>query len=186
MEQETKKTILIVLWCVAAAVLVAGAVWLWMYFAPFSSYHSKQYRFSMIYPNQWKMMDGNPQAGLAIVFVRPKETALDVLQPNVNITLQDVPDKFATIESFSTLITKQMTNYFKTTIKVIQDKDYTFARRKGHCLVIAVPKPEDYRMIFVWTIKGSYAYIFTFMCKGNQYEKLLPTVKRMINSFEFK
>ncbi len=184
MEPETKKTILISIWCTAAVLLVGGAVWLWIYLAEFSSYHDNQYKFTVQYPVKWKKVE--KFHGTAVTFIRPQETALDVVLPNVNITVQEVPDKIATMESFSQTITKQMAAVFKNNINILEDKDATFAGRRAHRLVIVAPNPNHLKMTFIWTMKGPFAYIFTFMAQEAQYVKLSSTVKRMINSFELK
>ncbi|MBF0490966.1 MAG: hypothetical protein HQL15_10250 [Candidatus Omnitrophica bacterium] len=184
MEQESKKTMLIVIWCSAAVLLLGGALWGWFYLSQFSSYHDKQYNFTLKYPVKWEKME--KFQGTAVTLRRPKQTALDTFQPNVNITVQEVPGKIATLASFSEAIMKQMKAVFKTNVIVLEDKSCTFADRPAHLLVLAAPKPSNLKLRFVWTIKGSFAYIFTFIAQGNQYNELVPTIKGMVDSFELK
>lgn len=184
MDQDSKKTILIVIWCVAAALLVIGGAWAWYSMSQYKTYRNAEYKFIVKYPSEWKMMEH--YQGTAVTFVKPKQTALDVFQPNVNITIQEVPAKIATLKSFSETITKQMTVVFKKSIVIKEDKDVIFGGRPGHRLVVDAPKPSNLRMMFVWTIKGPFAYLFTFMGQGKQYQDLMPTIDQMTKSFAFK
>lgn len=184
MKPETKKTLLISLWLSLAVIFLTAVGWLVYQWSLYKPYHDSQYHFSLKYPSKWVKKER--AMGTAVSFVRPKQTALDVFQPNVNITVQEVPDNIATLASFSELITKQMTAVFEKNITIVEDKDVTFGERRGHWLIIDAPQPENMKAIFVWTIKGSFAYIFTYMSKINQYKELAPSVDHMIKSFEFK
>jgi hypothetical protein len=184
MDQGAKRTTLIILWCFATAILIAGAVWWGVKFSKTASYHNSQYGFSVQYPRQWQKMEH--YQGTAVAFIRPKQTALDIFQPNVNITIQEVPDQIATLSSFSSTITKQMNVVFKKNISIKEDKDVEFAKRKGHILIVDAPNPSHLKMLFVWTMKGDFAYLLTFMAQTTQYQELLPTINAMIKSFELK
>ena len=184
MQQETKRTLLITLWWSAAGVLAAGALWWWFFFSQFAFYHDNEYKFSVKYLKSWEKIEHSQ--GTAVIFRRPKETALDIFEPNVNITVQEVPAKIATLSSFSETITKQMTVVFKKNIHILEDKNFTFAHRGGHRLILEAPKPDNLKLMFVWTIKGPFAYIFTFIAKTDQYKALSPNIDQMIESFEFQ
>src|SRR5690349_11656654 len=100
MEQNKKRNILITVWSLAAVALLAAAGYFAYYFIyKFPVYENHQLKFSVRYPHEWKKMEGIK--GAAIVFVRPKQSALDIFEPNFSITIQEVPDKIATLSSFS-------------------------------------------------------------------------------------
>ncbi len=184
MEQAKKKIILVVILCATVLVLIAGSIWLWIFLSQFSSYHNRQYGFNLSYPVKWEKTDD--YKGIAVAFIRPKQTALDTFQPNINITVQNVPAHIATLSSFSETITKQMTAVFEKNMKILEDKNCKFAKRPGHRLVVAETDSSHLKIIFVWTIKGSEAYVFTFMAEDKQYDELFPIIKRMIDTFELK
>jgi heme/copper-type cytochrome/quinol oxidase subunit 2 len=183
MNPQTKKVILISLWCFLAFIFLAVVGWYVYYLIQYKTYKDTQHKFSIKYPSDWEMK--SDFAGTAVAFIRPKQTALDVFQPNANVSLQDVPAHIATLASFSKTITKQLTAIFEKNITIVEDKDFTFSGRAGHRLVIEAPKPENLKAVFVWTIKGSSAYIFTYMSRIDQYKELSPKVDEMIKSFKF-
>ena len=184
MKPETKKFILMTLWGIMAVVLIAAIAWFVHYLLQFKTYQNSQYHFSVAYPKGWLMQEG--YAGTVVTFARPKQTALSVFEPNANITVQEVPATTATLASFSAIIIKQMTAVFEKNIEIIEDKDFTFGNRGGHRLIIEAAKPQQLKAVFVWVMKGSFAYIFTYMSRIDQYDAMLPTLNRMVQSFEFK
>ncbi len=178
---STKKIGLITLWSFLALVFLAAVGWYVYKIMQFKTYEDKQYQFSLKYPSNWTLKAGF--SGTAVIFVRPKESALDVFEPNVNITVQEVPAQVATLAAFSELATKQMIAVFQKNINIIEDKDFNFAGRAGHRLVVDAPKPQNLKAIFVWTIKGSNAYIFTYFAQIPQHKELSPKIEEMIQSF---
>jgi hypothetical protein len=184
MELKNKKMLLIIIWSTAAALLVAVGIGVWVYFGQFGVYQNKQFNFTMMYPKKWQMLEG--YSGTAVTFVRPKETALDVVQPNINITVQEVPVHILTLGSFSETITKQITAVFDKNINIVENKDFHFANQIGHRLIIEAPQPDNLKVMTIWVIKGSFAYIFTFLARADQYKKLVPVIDQVVNSFQIQ
>lgn len=184
MDQDKKKNTLIIIWSVAAAVFVAALAWLIIYLVNNPTYHNKQYRFSLVYPGKWKKFENFH--GAPVAFIRPKKTALDTFEVNVNVSVQEVPDERATLAAFSETILKQMTAVFGPNMVVLADKDIRFAERTGHQLIIEGADPVDMKMMFIWTIKGSFAYILTFAAQQKQYKEEWPRIKKMIDSFKLQ
>ncbi len=184
MKPETKKLILMAIWGTMAVVLLAAIAWFVYYLLEFKTFESRQHHFSITYPKDWLKQEG--YAGTVVTFARRKQTALSLFEPNANVTVQEVPDQIATLSSFSAVITKQMTAVFDKNMNIIEDKDFSFGNRLGHRLIVEAPKPQQLKAVFIWVLKGSSAYIFTYMCRMDQYNELLPTMNRMVKSFEFK
>lgn len=184
MDQDKKKNTLIIVWSLAALVLAALLSWFGYQVMTYATHHDKQYKFSVTYPKAWKKMENF--YGAPVAFIRPKKTALDTFEVNVNISVQEVPDHLATMATFSETITQQMTAVFDKNIVVLEDKDIRFANRDGHMLKIESAKPNDAVMLFVWTMKGPFAYIFTFSAQRAQYKEEWSVVKKMMDSFELK
>jgi hypothetical protein len=184
MEQQTKKIILIVLWSLGALLLLAGIFLAWAFFSQFKTFEDKPLGFKIKYPSQWQRIDG--YQGTVVAFVKPKKTALDVFQPNVNITVQEVPVHLGTLGSFSETVTKQMLAVFGKSINVVEDKSFFFGERLGHRLILEAQKPDNLKMMVVWTLKDSMGYIFTFLAREDQYKELIPLIDLMVDSFQFK
>ena len=169
----------------AALVMAAGIVLIVDHAVQFAGYQNSSYRFSLRYPKNWQVIE-SPQPGVAVVFLSPKETALDVFRENINITIQPVPDEIASIKTFSRTIVEQMTAVFKTNIKIIEDKPVTFGSRTGHRLVFEAPKPDNLKAVVVWTIRRDQAYILTFMTTMRKYPQSSSKVEEALKSFQLK
>ncbi len=185
MNTRTKKNILIAVGVMAALVMAAGIVLIVYHAVQFVDYQNSSYRFSVRYPKNWQVIE-SPQPGVAVVFLSPKETALDVFRENINITIQPVPDEIASIKTFSRTIVEQMTAVFKTNIKIIEDKPVVFGGRTGHRLVFEAPKPDNLKAVVVWTIRRDQAYILTFMTTMRKYPQSSSKVEEALKSFQLK
>jgi hypothetical protein len=186
MQAQTKRKILITLTALAGALLCAAAGWFMYYSAQFSDYFDPEYHFSIKYPKNW-IVNKHPQENVAVVFLCPKETALDTIQQNFNVTVQPVPGHLASLNDFSDKIKQQMTAVFQKNIKIVEDKSIQFGMRQGHKMVIDAPNPDSMKLVCAWTIKGgSTAYILTFLGDFRRFEKYKAIVDTMISSFELK
>lgn len=185
MNVQTKKNILIAVGVAAALVMAAGIALIVYHAGQFADYQNSSYKFSVSYPSKWQVIE-SPQPGVAVVFLSPKETALDVFRENINITIQPVPDEIASIKTFSRTITEQMKAVFSANIEIIEDKPFTFGGRTGHRLVFEAPKPDNLKAVVVWAIRRDQAYILTFLTTIRKYPQSSPKVEEALKSFRLQ
>ncbi len=186
MDAATKKNVLIGIAALAGVLLLAALGWFIFQASQFATYKDATYKFSIKYPKAWKMVAA-PQPGAAVVFVSPKETALDTFQENVNISITPVPPEIATLKNFSDAILMQMKTVFNN-LQVKESREIEIkGARKAARVVFVAEKPDKVHVLNIWTVKGgSSAYILTYMAASSRYEKYLPLVEEMIKSFEIK
>jgi hypothetical protein len=180
-----KKTILIILAYSAGFLLLAALGWLLYFNAQFSVYQDSQYKFSIKYPKSWKVVI-HPQANVAVVFLRPKDTALDALQENFNVTIQPMPVGIINLSQFSAAIKTQMTGVFGKSIKIVEDRPLQWGWREGHKMSIEAPKPDHLRMVNAWLLSQNQVYIMTFLGDMNKYAKDGLFVNEMIRSLKLQ
>ncbi len=169
---------------ICSGILAVAAVGWWFYQnSLLSDYTGRNPSFHIKYPSGWQAMT-KPQAGVVAAFVSPKENALDVLQENINITVEPVPDTLSTVASFSQMVTKQMTAVFKTNIKIVEDRPIQFGNRPGHQLVFEAPAPNKLKVLVCWTIKVDKVFILTFLTTMDKYPEQVLLLDRIIKSFE--
>ena len=185
MDANRKKLILIIIVSVTGSLLVA-ALGLFLFFkGQFGEYKDTKNKFSMRAPAGWKIVK-NPQPGAVVVFISPKENALDLIQENISVVIQPVPAGIASMPTYSDTIKKQLTAVFSTNIKIIEDKTVKVGYRTGHRLAYDALKPDHVKFIHLWTIKGDKAYIVTFFGDMNVYKNYALTVDEVFNSFQVK
>jgi serine/threonine-protein kinase len=180
-----KKTILIVIASVAGFLFLAALFWFLLFKGQFSEYQDAQYKFAIKYPSSWRIIV-HPQANVAVVFIRPKDTALDTIQENFNVTVQPAPKDILTISEFSAAIKRQMTGTFGKSIKIVEDKPLQWGWRQGHEMVFEAPQPDHIKMVNAWVLRGDQAYILTFLGDMNKYGKDGIVVDEMVHSLELQ
>jgi len=185
MKASFKKKILISIASTAALLLLAALGWLLYFKLQFSTYHDDQYKFSIKYPKTWKVVI-HPQANAAVAFLRPKDTALDTVQENFNVTVQPVPDDIFTLAAFSVRIKTQMTAVFGQNINIVEDKPLKWGWREGRKMSFEAPQPEHLKMVNAWVLSSNQAYILTFLGDMNKYAKDAPFVDEMIRSLQLQ
>jgi hypothetical protein len=185
MEASRKKTILIVIASVTGLLLAAVLIFYWFFNSQFIVYQDNQYKFSIKYPNTWKIII-HPQANVAVIFLRPKDTVMDTVQENFNVTIQPVPNDILTLPAFTGAIKRQMTGTFGKSLIITGDKPLQWGWRQGHEMVFEAPKPDHLIMVNAWVLRVDQAYILTFLGDINKYDKDNFVVYEMIRSLKLQ
>ena len=185
MKTQTTKNILIAVGAAALLVMITAAGWIVYNAIQFTDYNDPAYRFFVRYPAEWQVIK-SPQAGVAVVFLSPKESALDVFRENINVTVQPVPDDIASIKTFSRTITEQMKAVFQTNINILEDRPFVFGGRTGHRMVFEAPQPDRLKAMVVWVIRKDQAYILTYITTLRKYPQSSSKVEEVIRSFQLK
>lgn len=161
---------------------------------PYAKYTNTALGFSIKFPSYWKPVP-KPQAGAVIVFISPKESALDELQENFSVSIKDMPNPM-TIEHVSNLIVNQVGGTFGETVDISQMIPATIGGKPGYRLQFAgkskmllaggvrdVANPVLY--LTAWTIVGNRLYILTFTGAEKDFAKFEKKANEMISSFKF-
>lgn len=185
MNPSRKKTILIII-ASGAGLLLLLALGLFLYFnAQFGVYQDNQYKFSIKYPKTWKVII-HPRPHVAVIFLRPKDTALDTIQENFNVTVQPMPNDIFTLAAFSARVRKQMTGVFGKSINIVEDKPLRWGWHEGHQMALDAPEPDHLKMVNAWALSHDQVYILTFFGDMNKYAKDDLVVNEMIRSLKLQ
>jgi hypothetical protein len=183
MDASLKKNILIGI-ASTAGFLLLMALGCFLYFnAQFAVYHDDQYKFSIKYPKSWQVVI-HPQAKVAVVFLRPKDTALDTIQENFNVTVHPVPENVPTLEAFNATVKEQMTGMFGKSINIVEDKPIQYGWREGHLMAIEAPTPDHLKMVNAWLLQNNQVYFLTFWGDMRKYAGDALVVNEMISSLQ--
>lgn len=179
-----KKALIVIAW-IAGFFLLFIIVFLIYFNTLFSVYHDDQYKFSIKYPKAWKV-SVHPHPNVAVGFLRPKDTALDTLQENFNVTVQPLPDEIPTMEAFTTTIKKQMIAVFGKSISIVEDRTLHWGWREGHQITIIAPRPDHLIMVNAWVFSVNQVYILTFLGDMHKYIKDILIINEMIRSLKLQ
>ena len=180
-----KRNILIGIAAAAGLLLLIALGWLLYFKMQFSVYDDPQYKFSIKYPSHWKVLV-HPQATVAVIFLRPKDTALDAVQENFNVTVQAMPTDIFNLAAFSVRIKTQMSAVFDKNIQFVIDKPIYWGWREGHMMAIEAPTPDHLKMVNAWVLNNNQAYILTFFGDMNKYPQDSKYINEMIRSLQLK
>jgi len=150
----------------------------------FLTYQNPTYGIKIQYPSDWTMS----QTGL-----RDYTNIVAFYTPLQNLTA--VPSQFLlsrthysqniTLNDYSKLVSATLQ---QPGVQIVESKPFTLGDgTPAHSIVFIPPsgnvpfKPE---IMLVWTVKGSNVYTLLYSGDAAKYSFYLPTIQKMINSFE--
>lgn len=158
---------------------------------PLETYQDPQYQFSLKYPAYWTRID-RPEEGMALVqFAAPSSSEFDKFAENVNISIVDMSAKpDMDLKGFSNLTTRQLIGVLGDFVNILESKNIRMggypAYRISYITHTVTPLTETkLKYLHVWTIRGSTAFILTYVGEQKEFDENLPHVNRMIRTFRF-
>jgi len=146
------------------------------------SYKSYEYGISIKYPRSWSRIEN--MGGVAVQFMSPKDSDMDVFKENVNIVVQDISANPMGLQEYTDLAIKQMEVVFKDKIEVIESISYRLAGHEAHkFLYIGKGPRHNFKMMHVWTVVDDKAYQFTFTAIDAQFDSYYGQAENMLKSF---
>ena len=152
----------------------------------YQKYNSTDY--SIEYDTNWiyKTAQNN-----FIQFFTKKENEKDFFQENFNIIIQDLKGQNITLDNYSDLTIKQISDTFDKDV-ILGFRGVKTKRTKGKEVIYTIPfkipngKQKILKLRQQWYIKNEKAYLLTYTADINSYTKYLKIVDNMFNSFELK
>lgn len=153
---------------------------------PYATYTNKKEGFSIKFPAYWKPIP-RPAQGSVIAFVAPKDSELDYVQENVNVSIKVLAEEM-TMERLSKTIGAQITGTFGEQVDVTQAIPIRMGGRAGYRMTFAgygkdIPNPLLY--VTAWTAVHEKVYVVTFVGLQKDYPLYEKKVNEIIKSFKF-
>ena len=142
--------------------------------------------FTVGYPFDWTYKEN--VMNTPVIFFSPKDNTLDFFQENLSVVTQNLPPGSTSLKDYSDTAVKQVRAVFEGQIEILADEDTDLAGRPAHKFEYLAKSPQfTFHTLHVWTIDGNNtAYQLTYTALDSSYEKYLPKVRRMIDSFKLK
>ena len=172
-----------------ALVVLGGGAGLWIFSQQqdpepeiaLSSYENADYGFEVEYPEVWSRQNRDDFFATGVTFLSPLEDDSDEFKEQVSILVEDLP---------SDVSLEQYTEESIAEIKKLSDPNV------GDAQTVDLGENEGRQIIYIgevnnntvqrmqtWSIKDNRAYILTYTARPNSYNTYLPTVEKMIESF---
>ena len=146
-----------------------------------SLYEDSGQGFKIGYPDDWSQQNRDDFFATGVVFFSPLEDDSDQFKERVSILVEDLGE----------ISLEQYTEESLAEIKRLSDPNVgeaqtiTIGQESGRKIVYeGSENGSAVRRMQAWSIKDKQAYILTYTAKPESYETYLPTVERMIESFE--
>ncbi|WP_392533474.1 protein kinase [Nostoc sp. C117] len=150
----------------------------------FLTYEDSTYGIKIKYPKNWKIQETpNLITKELVTFLPPKESDADKFQDLLTITVEDFS---GTLNESQDLFIKEVKDTLSDAT-IVNSSETTLANKRANQLIFSGKDgKKNLKNLQVWTLKGNQAYIITYSAAIDDYDRLLPTAKTMIESFELK
>ncbi len=152
-------------------------------FAPAAKWlvHTNETRhFTINYPAEWTRKTANQ----AVVFLRPREGD-DSFKENVNLMLQDLSANPMTLQEYTDLSKKQVTDNLGAGA-ILSLKNIKLAGQQAREFVFNMTyKDRNLKVKQYWFIKDNTAYLLTYTADPDEFDKYDDTATEIMKSFKF-
>ena len=158
----------------------------------FLTYENTTYGIRIQYPAGWQEGESNQTSedsvlNYIVAFRSPKDRISDTVAENVIVSVENLPpEQNISLAAYSTRQIADLTQ-FSPDFDLQQSIPTVLAGIPAHKIVFSetVQQQQTIKEMQVWTIKDNKAYIIAFAGEAAKYSDYLPTVQKMIDSFEF-
>jgi hypothetical protein len=150
--------------------------------AGYITYENPTYGVKMSYPAYLKKQEDI--SGGIVFFLSPQGSATDAYPANLDILVQNISSSPASLEEFTNLSIAQMR-------EMVPDYNITDSRKatlsKEDAYLLSYTGTQGLlklKWMSVYTIKNDTLYLITYTAGADKFSSYLPTVSKMLDSFE--
>jgi serine/threonine-protein kinase len=153
-------------------------------------YQNNTYGLKMQYPSGWQVAQFNNSAAtptkLVVGFLSPigVQRATDRIPENILVAVENLSSRNMGLAPYTTLqlsLLSEGTQGFN----LVESLPTTIANNPAHQIVYTETLEQlALKKMQVWTIKDGIAYLIIYAADESDYSDQLPTVRKMLDSFE--
>jgi hypothetical protein len=154
--------------------------------SPFLTYENPTYGIRIQYPSDWQKLEFSRRdsLGIAVIFRSPPENASDTKLENLLIQVGNLPSQNISLEALNNA---NINNLKQSLIdfELIELNATTLSgNNPAHKVVYTNREGEDeLKTMQVVSIKEDKVYLITYTAEASRYDRYLPTIQKMIDSF---
>jgi serine/threonine-protein kinase len=134
----------------------------------------------IMYPPDWEKMEA--YMNTVVLFRSPPEDDSDIFQENLNIVTGETEPM--DIGDFTDANIDEIEQSFPG-VEILERGSATLAGNPAKKVLFGLVQGQyDLRLLQLYTIKGSTAYVITYTAEKDTYDEYLETAQTMINTFE--
>ena len=173
-----------------ALLLLVGGIGAWFFLQQkesepevnFSLYENPNHGFKVDYPEAWSKQSRDDFFATGITFFSPLEGESDNFKEQVSILVENLP---------SDVDLEQYTEDSIAEIKKLSDpnakgaKEFNLGEHEGRQIIYTGEvSGNTVQRMQTWSVEDNRAYIVTYTAKPDSYDIYLPTVEKIMKSFE--
>ncbi len=147
---------------------------------------SNYFMIRMKYPKSWRIQKIEDRfTGDVAKFFLPQNNSSNSFQPELSVEMQDL-QKPISLPEYTNSKVNEITQY-STSPRIHESHPAKLANLPAHEVIYTGKQEQvNVKMMAVWTVKDSKAYIVTYTAEESQYDAFLKTAQAMINSLEIR
>jgi hypothetical protein len=151
--------------------------------SPFLTYKNPTYRIRIQYPSDWEKLEFN-QRNIIVIFRSPPENSSDTKLENLLIQVGNLPSQNITLDEIASANINAL-NQSLIDFELIELNATTLSgNNPAHKVVYTNREGKDERKTMqVLSIKEDKVYLITYTAEASRYDRYLPTIQKMIDSF---
>ena len=150
----------------------------------FRTYQNPDYAIKMQYPSDWSVSkSGLKDYTNVIAFYSPLENISDIFPEHLTLSITSY-SQHITLQKFNTVLNSTLK---QPGVKIIESSPTTLAGNPAYKIVFLPPTaniPLKFETMLVWAVKNDKVYIMSYNAEAARYSTYLPTIQKMIDSFE--
>jgi serine/threonine-protein kinase len=149
------------------------------------TYQNPAYGIKIQYPSDWRVSENGMRDYTNIVaFYSPLENLSDRVPEHMTLSRVDYSQNI-TLDQYNKFLNSTLENI--PGVQIIESNPTALAGHPGYKVVyLSMPSnlPFKFQDMLIWTIIGGKVYNISFNAEAAKYPTFLPTIQKMINSFQ--
>lgn len=151
-------------------------------------YTNDKFGVSLDYPSDWVKKDGSEegtQDKALVEFFPPNNSKTQT----ANVIIEDLSANPLTLEKYTESMLTSAKDQVKN-INFLESKETQFGGLAGYKIIVSGDSSSEFSSAFkslmVWTVKGNFAYVFTYNTDPAGFDEFLGAAEQMISSLKIK
>ena len=149
----------------------------------FSTYQDNTLGIKIDYPVGWIH---ELHAGGLVTFLPSLEGNLNTYPAGLGITVKHLKLRNMLLSEITKIQIKNLTQNHSD-FRLLESTEFRLAGNIANKIVFTATDSmkHERKAMQIWTLKGDNAYLITYKAEPGQYSKYLPTIQKMVDSFQF-
>jgi hypothetical protein len=149
----------------------------------FLTYQDNTLGIKIDYPAGWIH---ELHAGGLVTFLPSLEDNSNTYPAGLGITVEHLKSKNMPLSEITKIQIRNLTQDHSD-FRLIESTEFRLAGNIANKIVFTATDSmkHERKAMQIWTLKGDKAYLITYKAEPGQYSKYLPTIQKMVDSFQF-